>query len=914
MTYMEGMARKEPASFQPRPLPTVARLLPLLALAAGLIAASAPTELSFQAITSREGLAQNSVLSILQDRQGVLWFGTEGGLNRYDGRSFQLFRHRRMDPGSLANNIVTALAEAPGGALWIGTNNGLSRFDPVTGTFRSWRHRPGSPGGLTHGSVTCLAAPRDGSVWIGTRDGRVNVLDPASGAFRHPLAGSDGRGDPVRRIVEDRLGAVWISLGAGGLARCRGGRVTWFRRDAADPGTLAGDSASDLALGPDGRLWIGRPGGLDRFDPATGRFDHFSLPPEGKTPLRCDRLAADRGGRLWISSGPSLYRFTPGARRLERIQLRNAGNGGTPPSGIVSMLEDAGGLLWFGTIAQGVKKCNPSQLKIRHLRHEPGRTDSLAGNLLRAAWQTDDGAVWIGTDGKGLDRWAPDGDRFDHLPVAANDERALNGASILSLMGDSRGGLWIGYRRGGLSRLDRSSGRFRHFQPDRADTNALRPGPVNALLELEPGTILVGSNGGGLHLLPAGASQFIRLKGGPAGDEVTALFRDRAGAVWVGTPTGLFRFDPATRLLTPVFADRRHPDSCADDYVSALAEDGSGTLWIGTYGDGLKRLDPSRRSLTIYREADGLCNDSICALRVDGKGHVWISTNNGLSSFDPLTKRFRTFSVGDGLQDQEFTGGASARLGDGRLLFGGINGLNLITPGPDGCNPHRPPLVVSSIQVDNRPLALARVFADPSRQEPGGRVRLGPADRSLRIEFAALDFRAPEMNRYAYRFSPADGWIDLGTQRALVFGRLAPGRFTLEIRGSNNDGVWSAPPLRLQVDIRPSWWQTGWFQLLAASALVSLAVLALRLRHRFLALQRRAEPPDLAAVCSRHDISRREQEVLRLVIQGRSNAEIEQELFISIKTVKSHMYSIYRKLGVSSRLQLINFLQGRKPK
>jgi len=220
-----------------------------------------------------------------------------------------------------------------------------------------------------------------------------------------------------------------------------------------------------------------------------------------------------------------------------------------------------------------------------------------------------------------------------------------------------------------------------------------------------------------------------------------------------------------------------------------------------------------------------------------------------------------------------------------------------------------PPVVVTALRAGNHPVPLHEVFSQRDQAKNPGQLILQPEENDLSVEFAALDFTAPEKNRYSYRMGEGSSWIDLGTNHVLTFAHLPHGEYTLRIKGSNNDGVWNERGVLLQIVVLPHFWQTWWFRLLVLLGLALLAMGLVHLRRRFVALRRMAEPPNFDAICGKHDISKRELEVLRLVIQGKSNRDIEKALFISVPTVKRHLANIFEKFGVHSRLQLINFLR-----
>ncbi len=389
---------------------------------------------------------------------------------------------------------------------------------------------------------------------------------------------------------------------------------------------------------------------------------------------------------------------------------------------------------------------------------------------------------------------------------------------------------------------------------------------------------------------------------------ITDLLRDHNGCLWISTYNGLHFLSPQDGHISHYYADPHLVGSLSGNHLTSLLEDRNGNLWIGS-DQGLNLMDRRTGMFRVFNEKQGLDGNFIYKMTDDADGIIWAGTNSGLSRFDPRSETFRNYGASDGM----LVGGVySINRGiDGKILCGGYQGATIFDPREvTAINTHMPPVVVTAVRVGNRPVPLHTVFSTRRQAEKPGRVVLRPTDRVLSVEFAALDFTAPEKNRYAFRMEGEAGeWNQLGTQRQVTFSGLAAGEHLLHVKGSNNDGVWNEAGIMLQIVVLPHFWQTWWFRLLVLLGLALLTMGLVHLRRRFVALRRMAEPPNLDEICGKHDISRREQEVLRLVIQGKSNRDIEKALFISIPTVKRHLANIFEKFGVHSRLQLINYLR-----
>jgi hypothetical protein len=183
----------------------------------------------FEYLTVEDGLPDNSVASILQDRQGFLWFGTKNGLSRYDGAEFTTYAYDPADPDSLSYNFVWCLLEDRVGNIWVGTlGGGLNKFDPVTETFVRYQHDEADPNSLSHNFVWSIYEDDGGALWIATDGGGLNRFNPASETFvryQHDEAASNSLGNDLVRVV------LPIQRAGRDRGRCRDRAIATCTRD-----------------------------------------------------------------------------------------------------------------------------------------------------------------------------------------------------------------------------------------------------------------------------------------------------------------------------------------------------------------------------------------------------------------------------------------------------------------------------------------------------------------------------------------------------------------------------------------------------------------------------------------------------------------------------------------------------------
>jgi len=430
---------------------------------------------------------------------------------------------------------------------------------------------------------------------------------------------------------------------------------------------------------------------------------------------------------------------------------------------------------------------------------------------------------------------------------------------VRAILRDRRGNLWLGTDKGGLSRLDPETETFTHYRHDPGNPASLSSDTIYSIHEDKNGMLWIGTRTGGLNKFNPDTEQFTHYKHDPddprslADDFIYKIYEDRAGTIWLGTYTGgINRFVPGAKNGLPLtFENYKHdpadPQSLSNNCVLTIYDDRVGRLWFGTAGGGLNRLirnDSTDSGTTFirYSERDGLPSNFVYGILEDHDGFLWLSTNTGLSKFDPLTGTFKNYDVRDGLQSNEFNGGAYFRDSTGQMFFGGIKGFNAFYPGQIRDNPYVPPIVITDMMLFNRPIPIGRcadgrLILEQSITETES-IQLSYRDHVFSFEFAALNFSNPEKNRYRYLMEGFDeNWIDAGTRRFVTYTNLNPGDYIFRVTGSNNDGVWNEEGTSLRITIHPPFWRELWFIVAAGS--IFLLLLYAGYRRRMAQIEKR---------------------------------------------------------------------------
>lgn len=825
-------------------------LRPLLLLALALCANDALLPSSLSAQTSRDdlrfshytdahGLSQNTVLCALQDRRGFMWFGTQDGLNRFDGYSFRVFKHDPDNANSLSENWIWSIYEDRRGYLWIATfGGGANRFDPQTETFTVYRHAAQDSLSLSHDTVWAFAEDAQGALYIATNNGlnRFHAESETFSYFSPPTAKNN-----VFNTIAAEENTFWLSTPEAVYAF--DAATQQFTPLLTAQELQANLSRGALARAANGDMWLGTDQGLAQFDPRTRRLQRFAHEAQSRNSSLPHNIVTsihvDRNNNIWVGTreGLALRRAETAAFQifrhdpLERYSLTH--------SFIFSIYAARTGEVWIGT-RSGLNRCDPEQRKFHHYRAAPNVAHTLShSNVLPIfASQREPNVLWLGTNNglNHLDLVTGEYQHFFQQPT--NEAQGPAGNYILSLLEDRRGDLWVGTRGSGLSRMRRASKgkpQFTHFRHEAQVATTLGSNTIHSIYEDRSGDIWIGTGGGGLNKFEAARGAFKRYEASEASGLrdafVYAMLEDATGAFWLGTSSGgLHRFDRANETFTQYAHAPNDARSLSNNRVLCLFESArDSSLWIGTAA-GLNRLRREGAHIRFqqFRERDGLPNEVIYGILEDEAGRLWVSTNRGLCRlhFENGKLVVRAFTVDDGLQSNEFNQNAYHRGPSGDMFFGGINGFNAFHPDSVRDDARPPRVAITDFKILNQSLAPALLH----RQAP---LALSHNELVFSIEFAALNFTLPEKNQYAYMMEGFDaGWIHSGSRRFVTYTNLDAGAYTFHVKASNHDGVWNEHGAALKLVIAPPPWRTWWAYALYAAFVVSGVFGFIRLRLR----------------------------------------------------------------------------------
>ncbi len=789
-------------------------------------------DLRFARITRTQGLSQTRVDKIVQDDLGFIWFGTQYGLNRYDGYRFKVFVHDDKDPKSLGGVDIFSLFKDHTGTIWVGCAHSLDRFDPRTSTFEHYHVDKGVP---AHADVS------------------------------------------VRHISEDRSGTLWLSTASGLYSLDpASGRTTKFQHDEADPASLANDYIKFTGTDRHGDFWVADGEGLEQLDPQTRKVELRIPLPES----RDLSFFEDREGAFWVlfASGNGLARFDRATRQLTRYSFNQQESPGGPLTGVIGMVQDRAGTLWVGTLSDGLLKLDKERRAAVRYRNHPADPESLAENRITVLYEDRGGNIWTGLGASEPNLFATQQPGFKPLPAEPDADANLGESLVNCLYEDHRGFLWIGMT-GVLKRLDRTTGQYTHFAIPQQGV----PADVISLIEGADGLMWVGTSGQGLYRLDPATGTTLSFRHNPAdasslsNDVVQRLYNDHTGTLWVttwdgfdrfdavhgtfetyrpnagdrngampiaedslgrlwlGTTfSGLLRFDPASEHFQ-AFEYRPNPEiGTGSDKTNTLYIAGPEAIWSGTQ-NGLYRLNPQTGATAAYFVRDGLPSNAIGCILDDRRGNLWISTNRGVARFNLATRVFKQYSVADGLPGEDLTGWwACFQSRSGEMFFGGFHGATAFFPDQIVDDSYAPPIVLTAFQLSGSAVDRDRASMLDRSIAYATQRTLSFRENSFSIEFSALSFLSPATNRYRYMLRGLDSaWHEVQSDRRVAsYTTLPPGDYEFRAQGATSRGPWSEPGIALRLVILPPWWATWWFYAAVGCLLILALFAAYRLRLR----------------------------------------------------------------------------------
>jgi signal transduction histidine kinase/ligand-binding sensor domain-containing protein/CheY-like chemotaxis protein len=837
-------------------------------------------QIRFEHIGANDGLSQSNVTCILQDVRGLMWFGTQDGLNKYDGYQLRVYKNDKKNAASINNNFIKSIVQDKKGNMWIGTwGGGLNRFDRATERFIHYVHDKNNANSLSNDFVSTLYIDSNDNVWIGTESGGLNKFNYTTNQFtlyKHEENNAASLSDNyVRSIFEDSQHNIWVGTFQGGLNLLNSHTQSFihFQHSGDDKTSLAHNSVVAIAEDRSHHLWIGtRGGGLDLFNPRTRTFSHFKNDYRNHNTLPLDVILCmhvDDKDNLWIGTeNGGLSIFNPRKGTFNNLLYDEIDNTSLSNNSIYSIYEDSHGNMWIGTYSGGINLYNKDRNKFPHYNHNAS-DNSLSNNYVLGFSESSDGRMWIATDGGGLNLFDPATGSFTHYRHKEGDPGTVGSDYIVPLQQDKENNLWMGTVGDGVSVLNLKTNTITQLKPN----TSINHENVCAMFMDRDYDLWLGTFGEGLNLYDFKTKSFKHYKhehnnpNSIISDRIQSIYQDSEGLIWIGTfEKGLEIFDKTTQVFSRL-VPKTSSNNLSDNRINCIYEDHNRNIWIGT-SYGLNCWNKQSRTISSWFVQDGLPNNIIFDILEDAKGRFWISTNNGLSRFNPSTKSFTNFSTAEGLQSNEFKAHAAIRSHSGMMYFGGVNGFNIFNPDSILIDAFDPPLILTNFQVMNKDVPIAPDEKDPSplKKSIGEATEIIlPYEHSvISFEFASLNYTIKDKKQYMYMLEGFDAdWNQPGSRRVATYTNLDPGKYILKVKGLMNNGEWSSHITSIQLVIIPPFWMTWWFKLLVIAVVAGVIVFIYKIRIRTINAQKGVLEKQVKERTTRLDVAMKEERKAR---------------------------------------------------
>jgi signal transduction histidine kinase/ligand-binding sensor domain-containing protein len=731
---------------------------------------------------SENSLGATTTETVYADNAGTIWIGFyDGGLDQYNPATgiFKHYRNNPKDPGSLSGGMVSVIMRDHKGILWVGTQNGLDRLDGKTGKFIHYRNVPGNPASLSCNYVRAIYEDRGGVLWIGTgfeydittpNEGGLNRMD-SNGKFARfmhdPKNPNSLANNKVRVIFEDSRGIFWIgTAGNDGLHTMdrEKGIFTKYPYNPLKPDQLSRPPVNDdfdpvtfVKEDCNGAIWIGtNTSGMNRYDTATRKITHYES-SNGYPDKGCFIAYTSRDGVLWLGSyqeTPFLYRVDPYVDMIKMIISGPIAN---------CMLEDKQGFLWMGVAGQGLLQYDQNKNLVHQFKYDETDSINLANLSIYTLFQNQSDTLWLNTS-SGLILFNKASRQFSRLlykPKPDSKPEKFLFSHALKTIQDKKNFIWIATSKG-LFQYNPSDYSAKNYLNDPNDSNTISASHADAVLEDDQGDIWTGTwiiGGGGVNRMNKNTGRFRHyLKGVPVGN----LYEDSENTIWAGTLTGLYRYDPETDRFSPFFEAQSRINTSS---VNSIIEDDFKNLWIITESDIVK-LNADRTSYFIFGKKYGIRTGSL----------LYAGT---------------------------------CKTAGGEILIGNNKGVFSFSPKEVNIDSKPPKIIVTNFFINNQPVFSGKESPLVAPIEETGDIHLKYNQNILSFRYAAIDYRAPEANKYYTMLENFDNtWREAAGDNISTFINVPPGKYIFRVECFNIDGIKSEKAI--SIIISPPWWKTWW--------------------------------------------------------------------------------------------------------
>ncbi len=768
----------------------------------------------FHQLSIKDGLSEGTIRAITEDKRGYIWFGTEDGLNKYDGYKFTVYKSDPKDSFSITSNNIKCFFNDSQGRLWIGTRHGVNLYDYILDRFYSANTTEYPFLKYIEGDIESFMQDRAGNIWVATStDGlyKITSLQKQPQKFQFQ---EEGNIRVFMDIDEDSDHNVWVATNDGLLLFDT--KKNEFRDLRGQYGN--GYQIRDVYIDSTQRVWLATIQGLKCFNRYSGElkeFEHDPLNPNSPNGNNVIRILPEKNGLLLAIDGSGIDLFDPKKETFRHYTKEN----GTQlnSNNTTALFRDSKGTLWTGTFLNGINFSNVSTNFFVAVKNNSSPSTSVKNGVITCFLKDSDGNFWITTDGNGVNIRRKGQLGFETYLASDKDPMVGSNAAIC-VIEDNEKAKWIATYAGGLTRID-ASGKKTIFRHDPKNPHSVGWNKLKSLCEYQD-QIWAATYAMGVTVYNKKTDHFTHYrydkerKGSLPSDWVYWIMKDSQGTLWLATFEGLCKYVPETDSFI-TYPINPHGTSVDKNYIFDIYEDQNKNFWLGTNGGGLVIFDRKSEKFTSYTVNDGLSDNAVRTIIQDNRGDLWLGTNNGISQFDIATRKATPYTINDGLPAGSFFFNCKYIDEEGKVYFGMNDGYLVIDPALANEKTDYPQVVLTELRIFNTPVGPTTPHSPLNKHiSEAKQIQLPYDQNSLSVEFAALNFNTPKHNYYAYKLEGFDkNWNYSGKNRVAKYTNLDPGRYVLRIKASNNKKIWGNDTYDFVIIIDSPFWDTWWFKI-----------------------------------------------------------------------------------------------------
>lgn len=746
----------------------------------------------FRNIGLDEGLFNSTVISIVQDRDGLIWFATFDGLNKFDGYTIKVYRHEEGNENSLQSNATRCLYKDKENNLWIGTNDGLTKYIHEKDIFENFSDGTNN----IKLKINVITDFYDNKLLLGTENG-LYIFDKNNKTFSiFPyLINSNPEILSLEKIENHIIIGTDIGLY---LYDNNKKRLTLLSDE------LKNRRIQAILHRSGDEIWVGTEGlGLFLINYKTDEIlNNYTHSPNFEESICSDYIRTmliDNESRLWIGTFHGLSLFNGEAKRFHNYYNDPLDETSISQNSIRSLMQDTEGGIWLGSYYGGVNYYHPLNNQFLHIKQTP-RNNSLNDRIISPIVEDSDGTIWIGTNDKGVNIFKPDINSFSYLSKETNSSFNSNNIKSFLLSTDNKH-IYIGSHAGGLIKLNKKTTKVVDKKLFKKDVYSLAYDLNN---DIWVGTLT------GLYKLKEKENSLEEVEIGKlSSNQVLYVEVDSKNRLWIGTDKSLVRFDIDENKLT------EFDQTFQQTIINSIVEDSKGIIWIGTNNGLYKYIETSNTEDFIrYSEKVGLSNNMVFGIVEDSLGHLWISTNYGINRLDRASEEFKTYLITDGLQFHQFNKYSFCKTKTGRLYFGGVDGIITFVPEQLKDNPFSSKPIITELNVQNKVIQPSEGGILENNIINADRIKLKSSQATFSLRFAVPNYLAGKHNTFKYQLEGYDkDWIISSENHFASYSNLPPGSYKFKLLSANNEGHWSQESTEFDVIVTPLWFQTYWFRI-----------------------------------------------------------------------------------------------------